>query len=256
MLMKLLKHDFRSNLKIFGFIWPAIIVFCLMERLMLSIEIDNTLFDGISFIGVGVLFLALIVANVFAFILSIIRFYSGLLGREGYLMFTLPVKPWQLLLSKLIVALTTMLVTLVLSVGGAYFVFSGYETFTQIFDYLFSSLDSSTRLTMILLCIMPFFSMCLSLLQVYLCGSLGQLFRKNRILWCVLIYFGINIAMEIISSVITFGIIFLSGFDSMSFLMNFDLNVYYVFSIILSLTLATVYFFVSERILRKRLNLE
>ena len=235
MLMKLLKHDFRANL---------------------SIEIDNSLFDAFSFMGVGLLFLALVVANVFAFILSIARFYSGLLGREGYLMFTLPVKPWQLIISKFIVALTTILVTAVLSIGGAYFVFCGFETFTQITDFIFANLDSTTKLTMILLAVMPFFSTCTSLLQVYMCGSLGQLFRKNRILWSVLIYFGINIAMEIISSIVMFGVIMLSEFDSMSFLMNFDTNAYYVFSIILSAAVSVAFFFVSENVLRKRLNLE
>ena len=31
-LSKLLKYDFRANLKIFLFIWPAILVFGLLER--------------------------------------------------------------------------------------------------------------------------------------------------------------------------------------------------------------------------------
>ena len=37
-------------------------------------------------------------------VVTIQRFYKGLLGQEGYLMFTLPVKNWQLVFSKALVS--------------------------------------------------------------------------------------------------------------------------------------------------------
>ena len=38
-LSKLLKYDLRANLKIFLFIWPAILVFGLLERVALMAEL-------------------------------------------------------------------------------------------------------------------------------------------------------------------------------------------------------------------------
>lgn len=101
-LSKLLKYDLRANLKIFLFIWPAILVFGLLERVALMAELPvkiSAIFVNLT----TVLFvLAVIAACVFALVISVIRFYSGLLRDEGYLMFTLPVRPWQLVLSKLL----------------------------------------------------------------------------------------------------------------------------------------------------------
>ena len=110
-LSKLLKYDLRANLKIFLFIWPAILVFGLLERVALMAELPvkiSAIFVNLT----TVLFvLAVIAACVFALVISVIRFYSGLLRDEGYLMFTLPVRPWQLVLSKLLTALLTLVVT-------------------------------------------------------------------------------------------------------------------------------------------------
>lgn len=41
MLSKLLKYDLRANLKIFLFIWPAILVFGLLERVALMAELPS-----------------------------------------------------------------------------------------------------------------------------------------------------------------------------------------------------------------------
>lgn len=40
-LSKLLKYDLRANLKIFLFIWPAILVFGLLERVALMAELPS-----------------------------------------------------------------------------------------------------------------------------------------------------------------------------------------------------------------------
>ena len=53
-------------------------------------------------------FIAVIAAMlVIAVIFVVSRFSKGLLGNEGYLMHTLPVRPWQLVASKLICGVVT-----------------------------------------------------------------------------------------------------------------------------------------------------
>ena len=110
-LSKLLKYDLRANLKIFLFIWPAILVFGLLERVALMAELPSKISAIFVNLTTVLFVLAVIAACVFALVISVIRFYSGLLRDEGYLMFTLPVRPWQLVLSKLLTALLTLVVT-------------------------------------------------------------------------------------------------------------------------------------------------
>ena len=125
MLSKLLKYDLRANLKIFLFIWPAILVFGLLERVALMAELPVKISANFVNLTTVLFVLAVIAACVFALVISVIRFYSGLLRDEGYLMFTLPVRPWQLVLSKLLTALLTLVVTGLVSFVSVGILFGG-----------------------------------------------------------------------------------------------------------------------------------
>lgn len=106
MLFKLLKYDFRAMWKQFSLIWGAALALALVNRFTLFRDTANTIFseDGVLVFA----FMAVIVAMfVIAVIFVVNRFSKGLLGNEGYLMFTLPVRPWQLVLSKLICGVVT-----------------------------------------------------------------------------------------------------------------------------------------------------
>ena len=58
---------------------------------------NNAIIGTLPTVIFMILYVGLIIAvMVVAVALIIMRFYHGLLKDEGYLMFTLPVKPWQL----------------------------------------------------------------------------------------------------------------------------------------------------------------
>ena len=82
-LSKLLKYDLRANLKIFLFIWPAILVFALRERVALMAELPvkiSAIFVNLT----TVLFvLAVIAACVFALVISGILVVSCLVRDEA-----------------------------------------------------------------------------------------------------------------------------------------------------------------------------
>lgn len=106
MLLKLLKYDFRAMWKQFSLIWGAALALALVNRFTLFRDTASTISseDGVLMFA----FMAVIVAMfVLAVIFVVNRFSKGLLGDEGYLMFTLPVRPWQLVLSKLICGTVT-----------------------------------------------------------------------------------------------------------------------------------------------------
>ena len=114
MLGKLLKYDFRSMWKQFAFVWPAALALALVNRFTLTLAGNGPFGDTIAGVA-GLVYAAILIAMfVIAIIFVIQRFFKGLLGDEGYLMNTLPVRTWQLIVSKLLCAtVTTVVSTLV-----------------------------------------------------------------------------------------------------------------------------------------------
>ena len=241
MLRKLLKHDFKANLKVFLLVWPAIVIFGILSGFVLS-ESDNSLWKALYLI-VPVFVITIVGSYIFALITTATRFYSGLLGREGYLMFTIPAKPWQLILSKFIVAFTSLSVTIILALISCVFLVDGLlDTLPDGLIQMESEFDISSALT-----ILSFFcAIAHTILQIYLACALGHLFRKRRLLWTVLCYYGISIATSVVTSVLSLSSEVLSaGTDSALFL-----------SLIIELVVCGAYFLICERILSNKLNLE
>ena len=106
MLLKLLKYDLRAMWKQFSLVWGAALALALVNRFTMFRDLDNNLFTNSEVFMLA--FVAVIVAMfVIAVIFVVNRFSKGLLGNEGYLMHTLPVRPWQLVTSKLICGVVT-----------------------------------------------------------------------------------------------------------------------------------------------------
>lgn len=255
MLRKLLKYDLRANMKIYLFIWPAIVIFAVIERMAISADLEGKAAAILISTTTTIFVLAVVAAMIFAVIISIVRFYSGLLRDEGYLMFTLPVKTWQLLLSKLLTAVLTVAVTTLISVISIAFLFDGIQGFYDTFHSLWEVMDMPTGLTLGLTCSIALVSIFVSILQVYLSCSLGHLFRRHRVVWSILIYYGISIAMEF------FSVVSLVSADSFKVLDDViteqsATNIMLLVVLCVQILLGTAYFFFSQRILSRKLNLE
>ena len=111
MLLKLLKYDFRAMWKQFSLIWGAALALALVNRFSIFWDVDDhaiglsdTAVSGITIFAFMAVLIAMFVIAI-GFVVN--RFSKGLLGDEGYLMFTLPVRPWQLVASKLICGTAT-----------------------------------------------------------------------------------------------------------------------------------------------------
>lgn len=260
-LSKLLKYDLRANLKIFLFIWPAILVFGLLERVALMAELPSEISAIFVNLTTVLFVLAVIAACVFALVISVIRFYSGLLRDEGYLMFTLPVRPWQLVLSKLLTALLTLVVTGLVSFVSVGILFGGIRgllpSIRTSLEQSFGGIINGWGIALLVVV-----QVAVSVLQIYLSCSIGHLFRRKRILFAVLFYYAINVVLE---TVAVTSIIVLSNFEPFCrFLVQLSagmsapgmFNLFIGVMLALLAVLGIVYFFVTERILRRHLNLE
>ena len=265
MLRKLLKYDLRANMKLYLFIWPAMLLLAGLQRLLLELPVTGFLSHFLMSLLTGLMVLALIAMVVLCFVICVIRFYSGLLRREGYLMFTLPVKPWQLLLSKLLAAMLTLIPTCIFAYFGIALILSGTTdgvwntmfNFSQILDQPLSAG------TLILAGLTVLATVANMILRVYFVSCLGHLFRRARIFLSILFYYLIGVLMQIASMMTlvsvnyepnTFVNSVFTWVETLSF--NGAMSAFLGTILLINVAIGCVYFFVSEVILRKRLNLE
>lgn len=260
---KLLKYDFRSMFKQFAFIWPAALAVALVNHFTLNSFVTSTSEMRQTVSGIAMLvYVAILVAMfIIALIFTIQRFFKGLLGDEGYLMHTLPVRPWQLISSKLLCAVVTTFLSVVVAILSIFLIFPwDAEDFQQLFQglgYLFSHWDmEATRVVLSLLEMLLFVlvSLATGYLQLYLSMSVGHLFNKNRVAMSVIAFIAINaVASMLLSALPAWHI----DFDPMQNLAGMDLFQKMIWTAIaVELVHSAVYFIGTEFILRKKLNLE
>ncbi len=188
MVGKLIKHDIidsrKAHLPVFGMILAGTIL--AISSLYMAKDPNNWL----SFISslVNFLIFGLIVAiMVMSFKASIYVLYTSIYKENAYRLFTLPVKTWQILLSKIVTALVwSFLVGLatlisVALIGGIaaediFIIFRGIgEVIPQIFNYITPSLIFAFVTDMGL-------KMLVSTMIILFAGSVGNssLISKNR----------------------------------------------------------------------------
>ena len=154
----------------------------------------------------GILLVALFV---FVLVVFILRFYNGMLGREGYLAFTLPVKTWQLVWSKAAAAMVMWVVVAGIAALSA-FVFSMVGVFVPS-DWLgvqeqlarlgrFMQTAEAWHtglivLELLLLLILSFFG---GIFHFYLAMAFGQLSRDHKVLLSVVWYVVIDMVKGLV----------------------------------------------------------
>ena len=254
MLRKLLKYDFKSGIRVFGFLWLGILGVAGLSCLTNAIgdpESEWRIMLGIF--GLFPMIIAIMGATIYPYVYGATRFYKGLLGREGYLMFTLPTTPWKLLTSKLITVVCFTIVTVIVVIIGMALAVGGFiapmvdmgPSFPDVFEGV--GLDGYGLATILSALV----SLITGFLQIYLACCLGHLCRSKRVLWSVLFYMALSLGASMITSFIQ--VVTMSrGADGFGEMME---SILYL-DIPFKLGLGILYFFLSERILRTKLNLE
>ena len=211
MLGKLMKYDFRCMIRKFGPLWLGLLALAAVNGFTVGHVLDNDNVQGFMQFLLGVvpilLLFALWVATCVMMIMFVCeRFYKGLLGDEGYLMFTLPATPAQHIGSKLIVAFVMELITGLVALGAML-------TFVMVYDGAgfiqglaeakellarWGELPRGTGGLIAQLFLLGIVSIVCTDLQIYLAFSLGHLAKKNRVAMSVIAYVGINVAISIL----------------------------------------------------------
>ena len=270
MLAKLLKYDFKSMFKLFLPLWGVLLVVSAINRLFSGSGLDQEGGLGLFNSLMVLLYILLIVAvMVVTTVIIIVRFYQGLLKDEGYLMFTIPVHPWQLITSKLLSALVISMLSSLVAVVSVFIIAS----FPGMWDVLGMALDTAIQEVpnfvpiVILFVISCFVGMICSISQVYASMALGHLANSHRVGFSVLAFIVLNMIWSTVSTIIglfgysdlTSSLITISAgaqatinVENFSGLMLFSL----VSGIVLDLVRCVVHFVLTNYILSQKLNLE
>ncbi|MDO4745838.1 MAG: hypothetical protein Q4B18_04710 [Bacillota bacterium] len=213
----LIKYEFRSGLRYIGIIWPALIVSAALLGLVFKVmgivspedsqgimNILQLIFDLVFPLLYAAIFIAMIVITIF---IVVMRFYKGLLGDEGYLMHTLPVKPWQLITSKGIVACAVVMISIICAVLSV-LILVGIDDISGLITggkEFFAVLGEEPRLILVIIevIILAIFGTMASIYHIYAAMAIGQLTSKHRLLASLGAYIAINIALTVLATVIT-----------------------------------------------------
>lgn len=303
MLGKLCKYEFKSMLRTLLPIYIAFMSFSVLVGIVLSFQkhffdrgfdyytvsmdmgyqIYDTITTIIAFVY-AIMFISICVVTV---VLIVQRFYKGLLCDEGYLMFTLPVKTWELVFSKAFVASIVFLLSSwvsFLSVFIAGLIEGGKDKFNDILMVIREFQEKSEIygisfawfwIWIILVFVAGFFMTISFFNQTYVSMAIGHLAKKHRVFASVAAFIGIAIFLTIASS-IAFFTLSLSFIESEEFLrvavpwivaqienridvFSVIFKIYSVFTaiyIVYNIIKSVIFFFITERILAKKLNLE
>lgn len=208
MLKKLLRYDFKSVLRFWwiaalstvglalvgGWSWS---VFEKDKELPQMLYVVATLAEIIAVLG-GVAFVIMTVIILFS------RFYKNFFTDEGYLTFTLPVKRSSLLNSKLIVSVTTLIITglvllfdllVAVCIGEADVIFTRefWVTLGKEIEHFFETLDGYVVFAIVQTIVSVILTVIISVLFAFCCITIASIIaKKAKVITAIVIYYVAN----------------------------------------------------------------
>lgn len=303
MLGKLIKHEWKATWK-----FPTILSLFVVVLTMLGVWSfkmpfwDNLLtgnFEKLSFFDVSALailamyFIYIVIALYAIMIYFAVHFYKNMYTDEGYLSHTLPVKPSAHILSKTFVSGTWYLLsTILMLVSMVWLLYAFISTiFSSVgltaadmvelkaigFDFSLSHLaeafDSIGAMPFwafaVLMVLTTLFSCYSSMLIIYVCISIGQLFKKHKVVASILTYLVVTTVMSTVLTIAMLPASFSMMLNSDYFALMESADVVvamvapyammsplFIVSFICTIVFSVVAFFVTEFIMRRKLNLD
>ncbi|HIX29505.1 MAG TPA: hypothetical protein H9858_07435 [Candidatus Blautia stercoravium] len=287
MLKKLFKYDWKSVSLLLLILHGILLFYTLIGRISISIAMSQNAShvlteDSVQFFGiVGALyilgfFLFIFAIMVATFVYLASRMQKSLFSDEGYLTHTLPVSPGKLLFSKMLVFCTWSVLDILCVILSILILVTYKDSLLWMVNELKSLLDVLSGFTgieeqtLMILTILDglvrFFAYYTTLLFFALC--LGSLFKTHKILGAIVSFFGINIGLSVVQTLLCFlipglnpfSIIVSSGSADGSVITQASLGgnklALMGFSLAWDLVFAILFFLSSRYILSKKLNLQ
>lgn len=280
MLKKLLKYDWKSVSGLLLILHGILLAYTLIGRIGIAFGLSkygDTLTGSVTeaygivsgiYILIYVFFIMAIMVVTGVYLAA--RFHKNLFSDEGYLTHTLPVSPAKIMWSKILVSWAWSVIDAVFVVASIMMLVLFKQTFEpfknvvcEFFSILVGAYGMQNQVFMILLIltVLAQFFGCYTMLVLFsMC--LGSLFKTHKILGAVVSFFGINIILSIVSTIIMFAVPGWSSTGSVSVTAAANggfiggENSIFLFTFVWNLALAVVFFLGSRYILSRKLNLE
>lgn len=218
MLCKVLKHDFISTGRIMGIIY--LIVAGISGITLISHYAkggdDITITEAL---GVAILLMVTACMFVLTAVVVLTDFHKTLYAEQGYLTFTLPVKSWVILLSKIIVSTVWFVIALAAFFGSLWVtgLVIKEEVLGDNYDVIMSVLSqfsdfsiSSIIVSIVIRIIMYFIQFAFFTITVFFTSTIAntRLFQKRSILWTIVLFIPISVIVSKVASFIDDNIVF------------------------------------------------
>ena len=283
MLKNLLKYEFRATARTYGGIYLALLAAA--GPIGFSFRGDRAAAQSHVFeLGVTIYSL-LIMALVIVTIVTVIqRFTKNLLGREGYLMHTLPVTETQLILSKLLTSMVWVLcsglvgvvcITVMVSIGVLDAEVLGtlsWDRWKQLWQMLYEELGPEFWVAMVWTILINLARLASLILCVYAACMIAHQFKKQTMAAGILAFIGMNIVENQIDKLlgtndvtlfmdVTYKLVDVSNGSEGTPVMHyitaaFGQGASCLFCFVFTAAIAAVYFFLTRWLMKHKLNLE
>lgn len=268
MLTKLLKYEFKATARTYGTIYLALLF--VAGLLGFTFRVENDFTESRVFDVLFTLYDLLAVALVVVTIITVIhRFTRNLLGREGYLMHTLPVTEAQLVGSKLISSAVWLLASAVVGVVSLVVMFCVGADFTNLnFSNLWddwaalrTSFEGDLLAILLWTALLCYVRTLCTMLCIYAACMVGHLFRAHNGVASVGAFFLMSWGQGRVENLLNAGgfvrILMGSAGDTIvSEAANHSTLIFFAASFAITAVFGAVYFILTCWLMKNKLNLE
>ena len=289
MLKQLLKYEFKATKRLYFGLYLALALLSVV--LGVTFRQEHALAHSTSFQNLEVILMIVYVSVILAiavlcFVNTIQRFYQNLLGREGYLMHTLPVNENQLILSKLLTSMVWVLcsglvgivcITVMVSISvidPETFGMVDWNGWKQLWGMLYGELGARFWLVTFWTILINLARLADLILCVYAACMIAHQFPKHVMVAGILAFIGLNIVetqldkllgtndvsmiVDVAYRVVDVNVTGVSyGVTPMQTMTTaFGAGSGYLFCFVVTSAFAAAYFFLTRWLMKNKLNLE
>ena len=276
MLKQLLKYEFKATRNLYGALYLALALLSVV--LGFSFRQQNTLAENTSFwqleVILMIVYLSVILAiAVLCFVNTVQRFYKNLLGREGYLMHTLPVTENQLILSKLITSMVWVLcsglvgvvcITAMVAIGvfdPETFGMADWDSWKLLWETLNEELNGRFWVVMSWTVLVNLARLADLILCVYAACMIAHQFQKHMMVAGIFAFIGLNLVENWVQHLLgqyrTVTIASAQSTGSVgTWLAQVNTDLHSLLGFFVTLAFAAGWFFLTRWLMKNKLNLE
>ncbi len=265
MVKKLFKHEMYALWRSMLPIWCVLFGVSILGRFIQLFEQETVAYNIISGSSIFFYVVSLIACLVCPFVFAITRFYRNLFSGEGYLSFTLPVTNHQHIWVKLVVAVATEMVTLIAAAVSVILITFGDLTLEigkavlYLFKLFARGLGAHLPMYIVEGIVGVIVVFAVETLLFYTCICIGQQSKKNRILAAVGAYFGFYFIKQILGTIVLLIGAQMEWESLMIWISEHTFATMHIAlcgGIVLEVLAGGLLYFISHRLISRRLNLE